>query len=72
MKGLAPTGRAAHQLADAGMPTTTLQRHLVEPSTAAEGQRRLYVLDESSLASTEADAHLPDSPRAAGLGAARR
>ena len=53
VKGLAPTGRAAHQLAEAGMPTTTLQRHLVEPSVAAEGQRRLYVLDESSLASTK-------------------
>jgi conjugative relaxase-like TrwC/TraI family protein len=52
VKGLAPTGRAAHQLADAGMPTTTLQRHLVEPPAAAEGRRRLYVLDEASLAST--------------------
>jgi conjugative relaxase-like TrwC/TraI family protein len=53
VKGLAPTGRAAHQLADAGMPTTTLQRHLVEPPVAPEGRRRLYVLDESSLASTK-------------------
>ena len=53
VKGLAPTGRAAHQLAEAGMPTTTLQRHLVEPPAAAEGRRRLYVLDESSLASTK-------------------
>ena len=35
------------------MPTTTLQRHVVEPSAAAEGRRRLYVLDESSLASTK-------------------
>jgi ATP-dependent exoDNAse (exonuclease V) alpha subunit len=52
VKGLAPTGRAAHQLADAGMPTTTLQRHLVEPSVPAEGRRRLYVLDEASLVST--------------------
>ena len=53
VRGLAPTGRAAHQLADAGMPTTTLQRHLVEPPVAAEGRRHLYVLDESSLASTK-------------------
>ena len=52
VKGLAPTGRAAHQLAEAGMPTTTLQRHLIEPSGAVEGRPRLYVLDESSLAST--------------------
>ena len=53
VKGLAPTGRAAQQLAEAGMPTSTLQRHLVEPPSAAEGRRRLYVLDESSLASTK-------------------
>src|SRR4029077_9875976 len=53
VKGLAPTGRAAHQLADAGMSTTTLQRHLVEPPAALEAGRRLYVLDESSLASTK-------------------
>src|SRR5262249_7829906 len=42
-----------HQLAGAGMPTSTLQRHLVESPEAADGRRRLYVLDESSLASTK-------------------
>ncbi len=51
VQGLAPTGRAAQQLAGAGMPTSTLQRHLVAPPPAT-GERRLYVLDESSLAST--------------------
>jgi ATP-dependent exoDNAse (exonuclease V) alpha subunit len=50
--GLAPTGRAAHQLADAGLSTMTLQRHLVQ-RTAGDQRRHLYVLDESSLASTK-------------------
>jgi conjugative relaxase-like TrwC/TraI family protein len=50
--GLAPTGRAAQQLAEAGLTTTTLQRHLVQSAAGTEGGR-LYVLDESSLASTK-------------------
>ncbi len=52
VQGLAPTGRAAAELAKAGMPTSTLQRHLRQPDDPAGG-RRLYVLDESSLASTK-------------------
>jgi conjugative relaxase-like TrwC/TraI family protein len=51
VQGFAPTTRAAQLLADAGMPTRTLQsfvRRKVEP----EAPRRIYVLDESSLAST--------------------
>jgi conjugative relaxase-like TrwC/TraI family protein len=53
VKGLAPTGRAAHELGGAGMPTSTLQRHLVESPGMEDARRRLYVLDESSLASTK-------------------
>jgi conjugative relaxase-like TrwC/TraI family protein len=52
VQGFAPTSRAAHVLADAGMPASTLQRHLTNPHTAEPVVRHLYVLDESSLAST--------------------
>ena len=52
VEGLAPTSRAARTLADAGVPSDTLQRHLARGETADEGAPRLYVLDESSLAST--------------------
>ena len=51
VKGLAPTGRAAQKLAEAGMPARTLQRHLTQKQPPMDS-RRLYVLDESSLAST--------------------
>jgi conjugative relaxase-like TrwC/TraI family protein len=53
VEGLAPTSRAAHQLADAGIPSQTLQRHLVQQDEAAVRRPRLYVVDESSLASTK-------------------
>jgi conjugative relaxase-like TrwC/TraI family protein len=53
VEGLAPTSRAAHQLADAGIPSRTLQRHLVQPDEAAVRGPQLYVVDESSLASTK-------------------
>jgi conjugative relaxase-like TrwC/TraI family protein len=51
VEGLAPTSRAAQKLSEAGIESGTLQRHLAgeEPQ---DGQKRLYVLDESSLAST--------------------
>jgi conjugative relaxase-like TrwC/TraI family protein len=52
VQGLAPTGRAAAELAKSGMPTTTLQRHLRQIPAEPAATRRLYVLDESSLAST--------------------
>lgn len=53
VEGLAPTGRAAQKLAEAGMPARTLQHHLTQQRPPAEADiRRLYVLDESSLAST--------------------
>jgi conjugative relaxase-like TrwC/TraI family protein len=49
--GLAPTSRAAHQLEDAGIQATTLQGHLAQ-SPHHDGNRHLYIVDESSLAST--------------------
>ena len=52
VEGFAPTSRAAQKLADAGMETSTLQRHLARGERPDTGERRLYVLDESSLAST--------------------
>lgn len=52
IEGFAPTSRAAQKLAEAGIETTTLQRHLARREQPDSGDRRLYVLDESSLAST--------------------
>src|SRR5450631_2268416 len=52
VEGFAPTSRAAQKLAEAGMETSTLQKHLVRGQQPDTGEKRLYVLDESSLAST--------------------
>jgi ATP-dependent exoDNAse (exonuclease V) alpha subunit len=52
VEGFAPTSRAAQKLADASMETSTLQKHLARGAKPDTGERRLYVLDESSLAST--------------------
>ena len=52
IEGFAPTSRAAQKLAEAGIETTTLQRHLARGEQPDSGDRRLYILDESSLAST--------------------
>jgi conjugative relaxase-like TrwC/TraI family protein len=51
--GLAPTSRAAQKLAEAGIETQTLQRHLARGEQANGEQKRLYVVDESSMASTQ-------------------
>jgi conjugative relaxase-like TrwC/TraI family protein len=51
VEGLAPTSRAAHQLEEAGIHSITLQRHLAH-AHRDHGERHLYVVDESSLAST--------------------
>ena len=51
VEGLAPTSRAAHQLEEAGIHSVTLQRHLAQ-SRHDDGERHLYIVDESSLAST--------------------
>jgi len=53
VRGLAPTSRAAHKLAESGIESETLQRHLHREEQSDEGKKRLYVLDESSLASTK-------------------
>lgn len=52
VEGFAPTSRAAQRLAEAGMETSTLQKHLARGQRPDAGEKRLYVLDESSLAST--------------------
>jgi len=53
IEGFAPTSRAAQKLAEAGIETQTLQRHLARGERADDGQKRLYVIDESSMASTQ-------------------
>src|SRR5580698_139654 len=50
--GLAPTSRAAHKLGESGIESHTLQRQLIRNEAPDEGQKRLFVIDESSLAST--------------------
>jgi len=52
VEGFAPTSRAAQKLGEAGIETSTLQMHLAQRQKPDTGERRLYVLDESSLAST--------------------
>ncbi len=52
VEGFAPTSRAAQKLSEAGMETSTLQKHLTRGQQPDTGEKRLYVLDESSLAST--------------------
>ena len=54
VEGFAPTSRAAHQLREAGVSADTLQGFLVRArSTSDPSQKHLYLIDESSLASTE-------------------
>jgi ATP-dependent exoDNAse (exonuclease V) alpha subunit len=53
VQGLAPTSRAAQKLREAGIDSGTLQRHLARGERQEDGQKRLYILDESSLASTK-------------------
>lgn len=55
VEGFAPTSRAAHKLAEAGIESSTLQQHLArgEEEARPTDQTRLYVLDESSFASTK-------------------
>jgi len=53
VEGFAPTSRAAQKLAEAGIETSTLQRHLAKGKQPDTGEKRLFVLDESSLASTK-------------------
>jgi conjugative relaxase-like TrwC/TraI family protein len=52
VEGFAPTSRAAQKLAEACMETSTLQKQLARGEQPDTGEKRLYVLDESSMAST--------------------
>jgi conjugative relaxase-like TrwC/TraI family protein len=52
VKGFAPTSRAAQQLEDAGIQANTLQHFLARSHTNDSTHAQLFVLDESSLAST--------------------
>jgi len=56
VEGFAPSSRAAKQLRDAGIKADTLQRFLAGgglQATADPASKRLYMVDESSLASTQ-------------------
>jgi len=53
VRGFAPTSRAAQQLAESGIQTETLQKFLRRREEAPPNYNRLFVLDESSLASTK-------------------
>jgi hypothetical protein len=52
VEGFAPTSRAAQKLAESGIETSTLQRYLARGEQPDTVEKKLYVLDESSLAST--------------------
>jgi conjugative relaxase-like TrwC/TraI family protein len=52
VEGFAPTSRAANQLRDAGISADTLQGFLARSRQSAP-ERHLYMVDESSLASTK-------------------
>jgi ATP-dependent exoDNAse (exonuclease V) alpha subunit len=52
VEGFAPTSRAAHQLGDAGIAADTLQGFLARAKQPTP-ERHLYMVDESSLASTQ-------------------
>jgi conjugative relaxase-like TrwC/TraI family protein len=53
VQGFAPTSRAAQKLQEAGIESSTLQKHLISTRQAGKEQKHFYVLDESSLASTK-------------------
>ena len=52
VEGFAPTSRAAQQLRDVGISAETLQGFLIRP-VQPDNSRHLYMVDESSLASTK-------------------
>jgi len=52
VQGLAPTSRAAQKLAEAGMATETLQRHLARGAQPGDGRARVYIADEASMVGT--------------------
>jgi hypothetical protein len=48
VEGFAPTSRAAQKLGEAGIESSTLQRHLTRSEDPRDGRKHFYVLDESS------------------------
>src|SRR5438105_2412046 len=52
VRGFAPTTRATKQLAESGIQSETLQKFIRRLQEAPNNHNRLFVLDESSLAST--------------------
>src|SRR5258708_3941308 len=52
VRGFAPTTRATKQLAESGIQSETLQKFIRRRPEAPANHNRLFVLDESSLAST--------------------
>src|SRR5438477_690294 len=52
VRGFAPTTRATKQLAESGIQSGTLQKFIRRRQEAPSTHNRLFVLDESSLAST--------------------
>jgi len=52
VRGFAPTTRATKQLAESGIQSETLQKFIRRRLEAPANHNRLFVLDESSLAST--------------------
>jgi conjugative relaxase-like TrwC/TraI family protein len=52
VRGFAPTTRATKQLAESGIKSETLQKFISRREEAPANHNRLFVLDESSLAST--------------------
>src|SRR5713226_2652684 len=53
VRGFAPTTRAAQQLAESGIQTETSQKFIRRREEAPSMHNRLFILDESSLASTK-------------------
>src|SRR5207245_10683081 len=53
VRGFAPTTCAAQQLSESGIQTQTLQKFIRRRQENQENENRLFVLDESSLASTK-------------------
>ena len=53
VEGFAPTSRAAGQLREAGIEASTLQSFLARKAETEPANRHLYMLDESSLASSK-------------------
>jgi conjugative relaxase-like TrwC/TraI family protein len=53
VEGFAPTSRAARQLRDAGIAADTLQGFLARSRNTGSATKHLYMVDESSLASTQ-------------------